>query len=1024
MKLEKGNKATDWTPAPEDVNSNIDDVKNSLNSFQNTVNTTFKDGVVEQAEAKAIAQHLKTLDAEKADIDKEYSAIYSNANLTGSAKTNLASAKTSFDSAHASLKSTINTVISDGRVSSSESASVTSTFSTYNTQLGVYKQRVQEALDAISSGKVNSMQVGGRNYIKDYQFKRNDVWKRNRTSESFIDTAKGYGYLTASTANPWLYQIMPFDVFKQGQKITIQYEIKCEGVSKNTATDSMLIRTQLSGYENDSGGFIKDVCILGQHENEAGSLTNWTKKTITGTIGDIGAAKSIWFRLYARNFKGKIYFRNVKLELGNKATDLSPAPEDMDFVAQNAVNAQTQASIFNKLTNNGATQGIYLNNGKIYINGEYIKANSITADRITSGTFKGTNFVAGGSSNNGYVEVLDSSNKLIFKAQKGGVVSRKITFVNDVNSGFGSSTPIVTSIDQEGVNMACRTGVSSDGFSTSYDKETRYSSEEVRMSYSKRSQNDATGSTTYYKEEGMSLTPKTVTFEVLADDGSGTITTGLFKKSAMARGTANTYQAGISVGYWDSLVIGSNLGSMEDGALGRGTGADIFAEIGGGYATFNGTIASGAITASGESRFHNGNYSDPWHGQPCAIKATGHIASTATIKGAHLQATGNGKNLLLGTGDSDVYIHNSASGKYLQLKDDGTLSYDDKLIYHDGNSKGPTQGNWFSGGFPRVGTNGVMEIGKYIDFHNSNSTTADYDNRITSNGDTLEFSGNIKAAGSIYVRESRVATQASHGGLDIGNTDRNTAICSANAPIWWNGSSSFVIYTSGSKPTPADIGALGNSGTQTIHVAQGKFNIIGNGNRGHIDVQGGFHTRGDSNDIWFERSVMPASWNNAGLFLGYSDKRWKALYASNGTIQTSDERFKVKQGFTDIEECYEMIKDTDIYNYIMLSQNKEDLSKNRLGKLALSSSQEQVNIHMGIMAQDIQKYKCSKQILVEGEYERADGSRDTMLSVNPYGLTTAIMGALKVEIQKRELLEEKITKLESLVEQLMTQSVK
>ena len=164
--------------------------------------------------------------------------------------------------------------------------------------------------------------------------------------------------------------------------------------------------------------------------------------------------------------------------------------------------------------------------------------------------------------------------------------------------------------------------------------------------------------------------------------------------------------------------------------------------------------------------------------------------------------------------------------------------------------------------------------------------------------------------------------------------------------------------------------------------------------------------------------------NNGGIENGTSAYKWKVVHASNGTIQTSDERFKVKQGFTDIEECYEMIKDTDIYNYIMLSQNKEDLSKNRLGKLALSSSQEQVNVHMGIMAQDIQKYKCSKQILVEDKYERADGSTDTMLNVNPYGLTTAVMGALKVEIQKRELLEEKIAKLESLVEQLMTQSVK
>ena len=91
---------------------------------------------------------------------------------------------------------------------------------------------------------------------------------------------------------------------------------------------------------------------------------------------------------------------------------------------------------------------------------------------------------------------------------------------------------------------------------------------------------------------------------------------------------------------------------------------------------------------------------------------------------------GNGKNVVVGTGGSDVYVHNSASGKYLQLKDDGTLQYDSKLIYHDGNSKGPTQGNWFSGGFPRVGTNGVMEVGKYIDFHHANNGTEDYSVRL------------------------------------------------------------------------------------------------------------------------------------------------------------------------------------------------------------------------------------------------------------------------------------------------------
>ena len=331
-----------------------------------------------------------------------------------------------------------------------------------------------------------------------------------------------------------------------------------------------------------------------------------------------------------------------------------------------------------------------------------------------------------------------------------------------------------------------------------------------------------------------------------------------------------------------------------------------------------------------------------------------------------LKLTAKGKSIQLGAGDSDVYIQNSASGKYLQLKDNGTLTYDGKLIYHEDNTNGPVPGNWFSGGLTRVATDGVMEIGRFVDFHNTSTTTSDYSTRLSANGD-----------------------------------NKNT-----------------VYLPTGNGTLCLESKVLGNSGSQTLNVAQGKFLITGNGGYGHIDVAGGFHTRGDSSDIWFERHIMPASWSNASLFLGYSDKRWKAVYAANGTIQTSDERFKIKQGFTDIKECYEMIKDTNIYNYIMLNQNKEDLSKNKLGKLALSSSQEQV--HMGIMAQDVQKYKCSKYILVEGEYDRVDGTKDTMLSINPYGFTIAVMGALKVEIQKRELLEEKITKLESLVEQLMT----
>ena len=50
-----------------------------------------------------------------------------------------------------------------------------------------------------------------------------------------------------------------------------------------------------------------------------------------------------------------------------------------------------------------------------------------------------------------------------------------------------------------------------------------------------------------------------------------------------------------------------------------------------------------------------------------------------------LSVSGNSKSISMGTGPGDVFISSSRSGKYLQLKDDGTLSYDDKKIYHEGN---------------------------------------------------------------------------------------------------------------------------------------------------------------------------------------------------------------------------------------------------------------------------------------------------------------------------------------------------
>lgn len=43
-----------------------------------------------------------------------------------------------------------------------------------------------------------------------------------------------------------------------------------------------------------------------------------------------------------------------------------------DQAAKNAVNAQSQTDVFNKLTNNGTAQGIYYSGGQLYINASYL----------------------------------------------------------------------------------------------------------------------------------------------------------------------------------------------------------------------------------------------------------------------------------------------------------------------------------------------------------------------------------------------------------------------------------------------------------------------------------------------------------------------------------------------------------------------------------------------------------------------------------------------------------------------------
>lgn len=173
----------------------------------------------------------------------------------------------------------------------------------------------------------------------------------------------------------------------------------------------------------------------------------------------------------------------------------------------------------------------------------------------------------------------------------------------------------------------------------------------------------------------------------------------------------------------------------------------------------------------------------------------------------------------------------------------------------------------------------------------------------------------------------------------------------------------------------------------------------------------------DSNNEKFFRPMA----NSADMKCGSSGFKWHSVWASNGSVQTSDERHKMKMGVLDNEECYQMVKNTDIYKYCMLPKSKDDMSEDEIKKMAKKASKEEIAIQTGIMAQDILGYDCAKYVLTHDSWLDEENNKEKeMYNINPYGFATVIMGALKEEISKREALEKRVEILEEKLSQLIS----
>lgn len=135
------------------VNKELDDIKDAMDNLGDTLDEAFKDGIINEAEAIAIKQQIQNLEIEKKDIDSVYNSLYSNTDLTGTAKNNLYNAKASYNTAHTNLINAINNAIADKKISTDENTLVKRAFANYGTALATFRTKSEEALDAIANKK-------------------------------------------------------------------------------------------------------------------------------------------------------------------------------------------------------------------------------------------------------------------------------------------------------------------------------------------------------------------------------------------------------------------------------------------------------------------------------------------------------------------------------------------------------------------------------------------------------------------------------------------------------------------------------------------------------------------------------------------------------------------------------------------------------------------------------------------------------------------------------------------------------
>lgn len=333
LKVEKGNKATDWTPAPEDAMADT-----YQEYYLSTSQTALSGGswsTTAPTWANGKYMWSRTVKVDGAG-NKTYTPSQNGVCIAGAKGDTGASGKGIKSTAITYQLSASQTKAPTGTWLSSPPKTDIATPYLWTRTVITYTDNTTSTSYGISS-TLDSLMVGGRNLFKHSSLVGEQLVCDSVNGCNSIDTMKyedsGYHIVTPNAGNlnnGILFVFKDFTTLglKKGDTITFSIDVKGTSDEHNPFLKIWLPKEKI------------DVWLEGTSSNMAEFVPTkeFKRASVTFTIPSSYELSYIFFGVHG-NIQSDLYIRNAKLEKGTVATDWTPAPEDLKTRVSNAETA-------------------------------------------------------------------------------------------------------------------------------------------------------------------------------------------------------------------------------------------------------------------------------------------------------------------------------------------------------------------------------------------------------------------------------------------------------------------------------------------------------------------------------------------------------------------------------------------------------------------------------------------------------------------------------------------------------------